>query len=68
MIFMLFNILLILQVPNFDCYDNHISFQLPWEEDNHLFTLWKSGKTGYPWIDAAMRQLQKEGWIHLCLR
>lgn len=56
------------QVPNFDCYDNHISFQLPWEKDNHLFSLWKNGRTGYPWIDAAMRQLQKEGWIHLCLR
>ena len=22
------------------------------------------GKTGYPWIDAIMRQLREEGWIH----
>jgi cryptochrome len=25
---------------------------------------WKKGQTGFPWIDAIMRQLQKEGWIH----
>lgn len=22
------------------------------------------GQTGYPWIDACMRQLKEEGWIH----
>ena len=22
------------------------------------------GRTGYPWIDAAMTQLREEGWIH----
>jgi cryptochrome len=25
---------------------------------------WKNAQTGYPWIDAAMTQLRKEGWIH----
>lgn len=25
---------------------------------------WKHGRTGYPWIDAIMRQLRLEGWIH----
>lgn len=25
---------------------------------------WKSGLTGYPVVDAAMRQLQHEGWMH----
>jgi cryptochrome len=25
---------------------------------------WKSGRTGFPWIDALMRQLKTEGWIH----
>jgi hypothetical protein len=24
----------------------------------------KQGQTGYPWIDACMRQLRQEGWIH----
>jgi cryptochrome len=25
---------------------------------------WKWGRTGFPWIDALMRQLRQEGWIH----
>ena len=25
---------------------------------------WKEGKTGYPFVDAAMRQLLHEGWMH----
>ncbi|KIV79866.1 hypothetical protein PV11_07408 [Exophiala sideris] len=28
------------------------------------FRRWKEGRTGFPWIDALMRQLKKEGWIH----
>jgi cryptochrome len=28
------------------------------------FRRWKFGKTGFPWIDALMRQLRLEGWIH----
>ena len=28
------------------------------------FRRWKSGTTGFPWIDALMRQLRLEGWIH----
>ena len=28
------------------------------------FDRWKWGKTGFPWIDALMRQLRQEGWIH----
>lgn len=28
------------------------------------FQRWKSGTTGFPWIDALMRQLRTEGWIH----
>ena len=28
------------------------------------FQRWKYGKTGFPWIDAVMRQLRVEGWIH----
>lgn len=35
--------------------------------DNYIYHLKKKknkGKTGYPWIDACMRQLLQEGWIH----
>ena len=28
------------------------------------FKRWKCGRTGFPWIDALMRQLKHEGWIH----
>lgn len=28
------------------------------------FLRWKEGRTGFPWIDALMRQLKQEGWIH----
>ncbi|KHJ30144.1 putative dna photolyase [Erysiphe necator] len=28
------------------------------------FQRWKCGRTGFPWIDALMRQLRQEGWIH----
>ncbi|CAM5548610.1 hypothetical protein STENM327S_04036 [Streptomyces tendae] len=27
-------------------------------------TAWKEGRTGYPVVDAAMRQLRHEGWMH----
>jgi len=37
---------------------------VPWDDDPRLLEAWKQGKTGYPWIDAAMRQLAQEGWIH----
>ncbi|KAH8882966.1 DNA photolyase [Thozetella sp. PMI_491] len=28
------------------------------------FQRWRAGVTGFPWIDALMRQLREEGWIH----
>lgn len=57
------------QVPNFDCdRNNPVCISLPWEMDNNLLMRWKKGCTGYPWIDAAVRQMIQEGWIHHCLR
>ena len=35
----------------------------PWENDSTLFAAWREGMTGYPVVDAAMRQLREEGWI-----
>ena len=37
---------------------------IPWVNDQVDFTDWKKGKTGYPIVDAAMRQLAKTGWMH----
>ncbi|MGB0894681.1 MAG: deoxyribodipyrimidine photo-lyase [Parashewanella sp.] len=39
-----------------------------WRNDPHEFQLWCEGKTGYPIIDAAMRQLNQTGWMHNRLR
>ncbi|MBS3804420.1 MAG: deoxyribodipyrimidine photo-lyase [Oleiphilaceae bacterium] len=38
------------------------------EFDQALFDAWKSGRTGYPYIDAAMRCLHETGWINMRLR
>ncbi|MBE9221906.1 deoxyribodipyrimidine photo-lyase [Cyanobacterium stanieri LEGE 03274] len=36
----------------------------PWENDEKKFQAWCEGKTGYPIVDAAMRQLNETGWMH----
>lgn len=36
----------------------------PWENDEAKFQAWCEGKTGYPIVDAAMRQLNEIGWMH----
>jgi deoxyribodipyrimidine photo-lyase len=35
-----------------------------WSHDDRPFDAWREGRTGYPIVDAAMRQLLREGWIH----
>jgi len=42
--------------------------RLKWDYDESLFSKWREGKTGYPIVDAGMRQLNKEGWVHNRLR
>jgi deoxyribodipyrimidine photo-lyase len=36
----------------------------PWREDEESFARWSAGQTGVPLVDAAMRQLRQEGWLH----
>ncbi len=36
----------------------------PWENNQEYFQAWCEGKTGYPIVDAAMRQLNETGWMH----
>lgn len=38
--------------------------EIPWSRDGSAFERWKDGTTGYPVVDAAMRQLREEGWMH----
>jgi cryptochrome len=53
------------------CYENFdrmagnaICKQIPWEASEEALRAWKEGRTGYPWIDACMRQLRVTGWLH----
>jgi deoxyribodipyrimidine photo-lyase len=37
---------------------------LKWDENNKRLSAWSGGQTGYPIVDACMRQLNTEGWMH----
>lgn len=41
---------------------------IPWRKSEADFEAWKEGRTGYPLVDAAMRQLNQTGWMHNRLR
>jgi len=36
----------------------------PWRSDARRFRAWSRGKTGYPFVDAGMRELWRTGWMH----
>lgn len=42
--------------PGFDAF--------PWRDDAAALARWRSGETGYPLVDAAMRELWQTGWVH----
>ena len=35
-----------------------------WHRSDEELAAWKEGRTGYPVVDAGMRQLAREGWMH----
>ncbi|MEM9015046.1 MAG: deoxyribodipyrimidine photo-lyase [Pseudomonadota bacterium] len=35
-----------------------------WDDNPSFLTAWQKGETGYPIVDAGMRQLWKTGWMH----
>ncbi|MBA8737286.1 cryptochrome/photolyase family protein [Chromobacterium violaceum] len=41
---------------------------LPFPNDPEWFDAWREGRTGYPLVDAAMRQLNRSGYMHNRLR
>jgi deoxyribodipyrimidine photo-lyase len=41
---------------------------LQWDAAPELFAAWQAGRTGYPLVDAAQRQLLASGWMHNRLR
>ncbi|OAI56716.1 deoxyribodipyrimidine photolyase [Planctomyces sp. SCGC AG-212-M04] len=38
--------------------------RFPWNDDQRLLRAWQQGATGYPIVDAGMRQLWTTGWMH----
>lgn len=42
--------------------------QFPWKDDARAVHAWQKGKTGYPIVDAGMRQLWEIGYMHNRLR
>ncbi len=37
---------------------------MPWRDDPAGFSAWEAGSTGFPMVDAGMRQLARSGWMH----
>lgn len=42
--------------------------RIVWDDEPDLWAAWCEGRTGYPLVDAAMRQLLQTGWMHNRLR
>lgn len=42
--------------------------EIAWQNDHFLFQRWCDGETGFPIVDAAMKQLNQTGWMHNRLR
>ena len=38
--------------------------KFPWEKNLKFLSAWKKGKTGYPIVDAGMKELYSTGWMH----
>jgi len=42
----------------------HIDEQIHWKKDPVYWKAWTSGQTGFPLVDAGMKQLHYENWVH----
>jgi deoxyribodipyrimidine photo-lyase len=38
--------------------------EIPWRDDPAALSAWRHGQTGYPFVDAGMRELRVSGWMH----
>lgn len=50
------------ELPN-ECFNKKFE-HFSWETNNDFLEKWQKGQTGYPLVDAAMRQLWHTGWMH----
>ncbi len=46
----------------------HKTESIRWNDDEEAFERWCEGRTGFPIVDAGMRQLNQTGWMHNRLR
>jgi len=55
----------ILQFPDYGTKNARDTFdRLPWRSSPSDLKAWQQGRTGYPIVDAGMRQLWATGWMH----
>ncbi|RNA17082.1 cryptochrome DASH-like [Brachionus plicatilis] len=45
------------------CYTGAAGYQMNWKKDQRLFEKWINGETGYPFVDANMKELKETGWM-----
>ena len=61
---------LLIAYPRLCCHKSFVGWtdNVRWNGDIEHFSAWQRGETGYPIVDAAMRQLNQTGWMHNRLR
>ena len=53
------------QAPDYADHSYRAEFRhFPWRRSPHDLRVWQRGRTGYPIVDAGMRQLWATGWMH----
>jgi deoxyribodipyrimidine photo-lyase len=56
---------MILAMPDYADANGRAKFdKLPWRKNAEELKAWQQGRTGYPIVDAGMRQLWVSGWMH----
>ena len=51
--------------PNMETENLRTAFdRMPWRDDPEGLECWRNGQTGYPLVDAGMRELSATGWMH----
>jgi deoxyribodipyrimidine photo-lyase len=55
----------IAQFPDYGAHPAKPAFEaLAWRDDPQDLAAWQQGRTGYPIVDAGMRELWASGWMH----
>jgi len=64
-----FSYYLLYHFPDFPTVNFQKKFdEFPWHKNDNFLKLWQSGQTGYPIVDAGMRELWQTGYMHNRLR